>query len=255
KNRRKVVLLVIPKSELSMPGSFGSKNKVSVSREITADLNAPQYEILRQGMKVFSDSQMALTGGDTEWVLTRQIVLTNHRVARGESREDPVYKRFILQCSSLDQLEPSVPDAVLEELAEADIVILYWAGTEQFQGILTTNGGATEMSFKLGDRNFVRMLLIATGDEVHVRNAPLWFHHEFFHILEWAYPECGFPRGNHPYQKRELWPKDYTGSTEFDYYRETYTKWLLPTDNLLRMEWRKRNASFWETFLKARGGK
>ena len=51
--------------------------------------------------------------------------------------------------------------------------------------------------------------------------------HEFFHHLFAAYPEFNLEASDHQWFHRELWPHDFAGSLEADYYSESLHKRLL----------------------------
>ena len=73
-----------------------------------------------------------------------------------------------------------------------------------------------------------------SGDEL---DDALYIFHELFHMLEWAYPEADFPKADHPCNDRQRWPADYVGSTEWDFYQQTFAKRMLPLDRMARIRW------------------
>jgi hypothetical protein len=52
--------------------------------------------------------------------------------------------------------------------------------------------------------------------------------HEFFHELYWLYPEFKLEDSSHQWFNRALWPRDFEGLIEADYYAESLHKRLLP---------------------------
>jgi hypothetical protein len=53
---------------------------------------------------------------------------------------------------------------------------------------------------------------------------PQWFQHEFMHHLFQAWPEFGLEKSDHQWFDRSLWPNDFKGKWEPDYYAEAIEK-------------------------------
>jgi hypothetical protein len=72
--------------------------------------------------------------------------------------------------------------------------------------------------------------------------------HEFFHELYWLYPEFKLEDSSHQWFNRALWPRDFEGLIEADYYAESLHKRLLPQGGTplwakLRYAWPEKAAS------------
>ena len=101
-----------------------------------------------------------------------------------------------------------------------------------------------------------RLLVISDSnkrylDGNHANSALFWFH-EIFHVMEWAYYKSPFPSAEHSYARRDAWPADYQGTTEWDFYRETYLKRFMPEDSLARFEWRSNHEGFYNRKVKGK---
>lgn len=56
---------------------------------------------------------------------------------------------------------------------------------------------------------------------------PQWFQHEFMHHLFQAWPEFGLEKLDHQWFNRAMWPNDFNGKFEPDYYAESIEKRFL----------------------------
>lgn len=240
---RTAIMLIVPETRLNMP-----ENAEAAKRFEAGDATAATFPAGKKILSIaipenqknflyFSDSILALTGGEVEWRLSTQ-PLGRAAVTQTEFRTDARYKRWIAQAKP-QFIEPALSASVLKKILAADAVVLMWPGVAKHPEIFITNGGMTEHPFVAGDESSHRGLWITEGDKLFRHGgSALFYHHEFFHMVEWGYYDRPFPKEDHQSQSRGSWPGNYTGTTEFDFYEQTYLKHVLPVDNLARMEWK-----------------
>jgi len=146
-------------------------------------------------------------------------------------------------------IEPAFGAPTQREIENSDGVTLIWAGTRQPPGHLITNGSGTEYGFPIVGKHLVRLVVISDSNKRYLdgnhANSALFFFHEIFHVLEWAYYKSPFPSAEHSFMRRNAWPADYQGSTEWDFYYETLTKRFMPEDGMARFEWRSNHEGFY----------
>lgn len=65
---------------------------------------------------------------------------------------------------------------------------------------------------------------LARIGEGNYANSALFFFHEIFHVLEWAYYKSPFPSAEHSFMRRNAWPADYQGNHEGFYNRKMQGK-------------------------------
>lgn len=243
KTIRSAVMLIVPETRLNMPenaeaarrfeGGDASAATMPIGKKILS-IAIPENQ---KNFMYFSDSILALTGGEIEWKLTT-IPLRGAAVTATEFRTDARYKRWVAQAKP-QFIEPALSASVLKKILAADATILMWPGFQKHPEIFITNGGMTEHPFVAGDAASHRGLWISEGDKLfRAGGSALFYHHEFFHMVEWGYYNLVFPKDDHQAHNRATWPGDYAGATEFDFYEQTYLKRVLPIDNLARMEWK-----------------
>ena len=199
---------------------------------------------LKRGFQIFSDSILALTKGELQWVWAGSLQYRG-RLVVSKSMDDRVkWKRFVVSHpGNLAFLDP-VPE--FPTLQNVDAILIFWPGVLA-DGVSITNGGVRGETIGKTHAGLFRLLFIGSPAESGA-NRPydasvFWFHHEFFHQVEAAYPELKFPKlpqYDHPYHQRTLWPADYDGATEWDFYLQTYRRRVLREDNLRRLRWRER---------------
>lgn len=158
---------------------------------------------------------------------------------------------------SIGSIVPQLSEDQLKTIKAADGVIIVWAGTRQPDGVLITNGGGTEWNYGTETDPEVRLTILSDSNKKNASgnhaNHPIFIYHELFHVLEWAYHQSKFPKDNHPYQRRKVWPYDYQGETEWDFYSETFQKRMKKEYNLDRVYWQGRKEGFYGILVKEQG--
>lgn len=254
---RTAIMLIVPETRLNLPENADAATRLEAGDASAATLPAGKKILSiaipesQKNFQYFSDSILALTGGEVEWRLSTQ-PLGRAAVTQTEFRTDARYRRWIAQAKP-QFIEPALSASVLRKILAADAVVLMWPGVQKPPEILITNGGITEHPFVSGDASSHRGLWITEGDKLFREGgSALFYHHEFFHMVEWGYYDRPFPKEDHQSQSRRSWPGDYTGTTEFDFYEQTYLKHVLPVDNLARMEWKSGNTWLYKKKLEKR---
>jgi hypothetical protein len=231
--KMKMLFLIVPETKLDADNpQFGNLDE---------KLREADAQELMFNFRYFASGFQSLTGigWDSKLVRHRGVIRKTTFVSQPP--------RSIMH-PDMTSIDPPLPDTILRDIAESDAVTLIWAGTRQPPGHLITNGSGTEYGFNINGKNHVRMLVISDSNKRYLdgnhANSALFFYHEIFHVLEWAYYKSQFPKDNHPYQRRGEWPADYTGTTEWDFYYETITKRLIPEDAFARFQWRNNHEGF-----------
>ncbi len=243
RTERTAIMLIVPETRLNLPANAAEAERYKAGDTSAASF-AANKKILsiaipenQKNFQYFSDSVLALTGGEVEWKL-KTIPLGGSRITAVEFHTDARYNRWIAQAKP-QFIEPPLKNSVLKQALAADATILLWPGTAKHGEIFVTNGGVTEHPWVAGDASTHRALWVSEGDKLlREGGSALFYHHEFFHLVEWGYYDRPFPKEDHQAQSRGSWSRDYTGTTEFDFYEQTYLKHVLPVDNLARMEWK-----------------
>lgn len=240
---RTALMLLVPETRLNLPANAAEADRFKAGDAAAASFVANKKILSiaipenQKNFQYFSDSILALTGGEVEWKL-KTIPLVGSRVTAVEFHTDPRYNRWIAQAKP-QFIEPALKASVLKQALAADATILMWPGTAKPEQVIITNGGVTEHPWVSGDESTHRALWVSEGDNMlRDGGSALFYHHEFFHLVEWGYYDRPFPKEDHQGQNRSTWPRDYTGTTEFDFYEQSYLKHVLPVDNLARMEWK-----------------
>ncbi len=247
KRTLKMVFLVIPKTRLkgNLPG------KVAKFGNLDMDLEEKDLADLILSFEYFRDSFEDLSGG-IHWEM--EVIRTNSEIQSTNLTDEKF--RFVMQ-PSIDSISPKLSDDVLSTIKEADGVVVVWPGTKQPAGVLITNGGGTEWNYGTETNPEVRLTIISDSNKRiasgNHANHPIFLYHEMFHVLEWAYHKTKFPKDNHPYTRRKEWPSDYKGSTEWDFYSETFQKRMLKEDNFDRVYWLGRKEGFYGILVKEQG--
>lgn len=192
--------------------------------------------------RYFTSAFQALTGVGWETKIVR------HRGAVTKTTFISDSPRSVMH-PDMSSMNPPFAANILKEIEASDGVTLVWAGTRQPPGHLITNGSGTEYGFPINGKNLVRLLVTSDSNKRYLdgnhANSALFFFHEIFHVLEWAYYKSPFPSAEHSFMRRNTWPSDYEGQTEWDFYRETFTKRFMPEDGLARFEWRSNHEGFY----------
>ncbi|MDB5096126.1 MAG: hypothetical protein JWM80_547 [Cyanobacteria bacterium RYN_339] len=228
---RKLVMLVVPRTDLVLPGPPEAPAPIQVHRA----LDESQVALTREGLFWFSESFLALTDGRVGWDVSVER-LEGYTVA-AQSRV--VYTRDAYQLMA--QLEPGgispSIQPVLDRHADADMFYIFWPGTHPGLQQHVTNGGSGTVWAK----GTSRACLLSEGDACEpygFYNTLTWFHHEFFHQVEFGYWDQDFPKEPmHAWQDRPNWPADFVGEQEWDFYENVYRRRVLPLDGLDRMTW------------------
>lgn len=233
-NRRlKMLFLVIPETKLEKsPEQFGN---------VDEKLRDQDMKDLLLNFRYFNSVFQSLTG--IAW--DSKIMRHPGKITRTTFTPDPPRTGMH---PLMDSVQPALSPAILREIAASDGVTLIWAGVRQPPDHLITNGTGTEWEVTVEGRPMHRLFIASDSNkrfiDGHHANSALFFFHETFHVFEWAYYKSAFPKENHPYSRRGEWPADYVGSTEWDFYYETYTKRFVPEDGMARIEWRSNHGGF-----------
>ncbi len=82
------------------------------------------------------------------------------------------------------------------------------------------------------DLSHIRKRLAKLGtpyrEEEHRTYFSQWMMHEYYHYIFKLYPEFGLEKESHQWFKRNLWPADFKGQFEPDYYTEALHKRIIP---------------------------
>lgn len=233
KRRLRMLFIVVPETKLT--NSHPTYGNVD-TRLAELDL----FEIT-VNFRLFASAFQALTGIGWDMKMMRH----PGAVRKSTYVSDP--PRSVMH-PLMDSIEPAFSPAIQREIANSDGVTLVWAGTKQPPGHLITNGSGTEYGFPINGQTLHRLLVISDSNKRFLdgnhANSALFFFHEIFHVLEWAYHKSPFPSAEHSYSRRNLWPADYVGNTEWDFYRETFTKRFMPEDSMDRFEWGSNHGGF-----------
>lgn len=229
----RIVFVVVPETRLATGHP--------VYGNVDAKLDEADLQELIFNFKYFASAFQALTGVGWDFKIIRHagaVTKTTYVSDPPRSLMHPVMESII----------PAFSARTSSEIEQSDAVALVWAGTRQPPGHLITNGSGTEYGFPIKGQNMHRLLVISDSnkrylDGNHANSALFWFH-EIFHVMEWAYYKSPFPSAEHSYTRRTVWPADYQGSTEWDFYHETYTKRFMPEDGIARFEWRSNHEGF-----------
>lgn len=235
----KFVFLKIEKTRLKTPlpktlQKFGN---------LDTDLREKDFQDLILSFEYFQNSFESLSGG----IRPEMEVITHEGVIQSTNLRDEKF-RFVMQ-PDIQSIHPKLNEDTLTKIKAADGVILVWPGTRQPAGVLITNGGGTEWNYGTDSDPEIRLTILSDSNKNknggNHANHPIFIYHEMFHVLEWAYYKLPFPQENHPYMRRNEWPKDYEGSTEWDFYSETFSKRMMPADNFERVYWLGRMEGFY----------
>ncbi len=100
--------------------------------------------------------------------------------------------------------------------------------SEFITGGMATGPDGASPAFLIDDRWLVRKpphLGSGTYSDVERRlYLPQWLQHEFFHHLFRTYPEFGLEATPHQWFNRALWPADFEGNYETDYFHEALVR-------------------------------
>jgi hypothetical protein len=235
----KMVFLVVPRTRWK--GELPSK--VAKYQNIDSDLQEKDLAELLLSFEYFRDSFEDLSGG-IHWDM--DVIRTDAEIQKTNFIDEKF--RFVMQ-PEFSSIVPTLSESILSNLREADGIVIVWPGTRQPDGVLITNGGGTEWNFGTEADPQVRLTIISdsnkTADVGHHANHPIFLYHEMFHVLEWAYYTSKFPKQNHPYSRRNEWPNDYRGMTEWDFYSETFQKRIQKEDHFERLYWQGRKEGFY----------
>jgi hypothetical protein len=233
KRRFRMLFIVVPESKLS--------NSHPVYGNVDTRLAEADLQELLLNFRLFASAFQSLTGIGWDIKMMRH----SGAVRKSTYVSDP--PRSVMH-PVMDSIEPAFSPAIQREIANSDGVTLVWAGTKQPPGHLITNGSGTEYGFPIEGQVLHRLLVISDSNKRFLdgnhANSALFFFHEIFHVLEWAYYKSPFPSAEHSYARRSSWPADYAGNTEWDFYRETITKRFMPEDQMNRFEWRSNHGGF-----------
>jgi hypothetical protein len=230
----KMLFVVVPETKLATGHpQFGN---------VDEKLQEADVQELLLNFRYFASAFQAMTGIGWE----AKIIRHRGAVTKSTFISDP--PRSVMH-ADMTSIDPPFSASLLNEIAASDGVTLIWAGTRQPPGHLITNGSGTEYGFPIGGKHLVRLLILSDSNKRYLdgnhANSALFFFHELFHVLEWAYYKSPFPSAEHSFMRRNLWPADFEGSTEWDFYYETFTKRFVPEDGLNRVEWRSNHEGFY----------
>ncbi len=247
KRTLKMVYVVIPKTRLK----GNPQTKVSKFGNLDKDLVEKDIADLILSFEYFRDSFEELSGG-IRWDM--EVIRTNSEIQSTNLIDEKV--RLVMQ-PSIESISPKLSEDILTTIKEADGVVIVWPGTRQPDGVLITNGGGTEWNYGTVNDPQVRLTIISDSNKKvasgNHANHPIFLYHEMFHVLEWAYHKSKFPKENHPYSRRKDWPSDYKGTTEWDFYSETFQKRMMKEDNFDRVFWKDRKEGFYGILVKEQG--
>ena len=241
KRKLKMVFVVVPETRLATGHP--------VHGNVDAKLDEADLQELLFNFRYFASAFQALTGIGWDFKIIRH----TGAVTKTTYVSDP--PRSVMH-PIMESITPAFSALTLREIEQSDAVTLVWAGTRQPAGHLITNGSGTEYGFPIKGKSLHRLLVISDSnkrylDGNHANSALFWFH-EIFHVMEWAYYKSPFPSAEHSYALRDAWPADYQGTTEWDFYRETYLKRFMPEDSLARFEWRSNHEGFYNRKVKGK---
>lgn len=192
---------------------------------------------MRSSFALFSESFLALTDGAVRWELVykpsyhldnacmpgrpyhREVEAPtnpNRLVSQADVEACPEFRQFVDQGSRED-----------EDIRTAQAIMVVWPGLRPASSYMLTCGGITPRGY--GNRAvFMSDGAMLSGRPVW---SPMWFHHEFFHIMEYCFPEAAFAEASqicgHPCFLRDQWPVYYEGEYEWDYYYHSYKTAIL----------------------------
>lgn len=114
-----------------------------------------------------------------------------------------------------------------------------FAHAEFVSGGMAVGPDGQSPAFVIDDRWLVRVPLhLGSGplDEAQRRAfLPQWFQHEFFRHLYRTYPQLKLETSGHQWFDRRMWPADFEGLMEPDYYAESLQKRLKSANPPLRI--------------------
>ena len=240
RKKLKMVFLVIPRTRLKGELPEQLKNQ----KNIDAYLESKDLSDLLLGFHYFQDSFEDISSG-IHWDM--DVVHSDQEIQSTNFSDDKF--RYIMQ-PNIESIVPKLSNDTLIKLRNSDAIVIVWPGTKQPDGILITNGGGTEWNFGSDQDPHVRLTIFSDSNKNKIAsgnyaNHPIFLYHEMFHVLEWAYHKSNFPKENHPYLRRNEWPNDYKGSSEWDFYSETILKRMMKEDNLDRLYWKGRKEGFY----------
>ncbi|TGK47006.1 hypothetical protein [Leptospira bouyouniensis] len=239
RRKLKMMFLVIPKTRLSEP----LPNKIKQYQNIDTELSEKALSDLLLSFIYFRDSFEEITNG-IHW--DYDIIRTNSEIQTTNFTDESF--RFVMQ-PSIESIKPTLSQEILDQIKTSDGVIVVWPGTKQPEGVLITNGGGTEWNYGTNSDPEIRLTIISDSNKTlasgNHANHPIFIYHELFHVLEWAYHKSNFPKKDHPYMRKNEWPRDYQGNTEWDFYSETFNKRMMTEDRMDRLYWLGRKEGFY----------
>lgn len=241
----RLTVLLAGKSNGVQPASM-EELKAQAGREVHHSLEPAlaSDEIIRESLFLFTEYIRAMTGGHLK---------VEVKIARFPNLDVPVHAgENTLQVAggprttpyanlapgAMEKIWSAVPDEVRSAtdwwwiLYPSHVPEQYpeFRRTEFVTGGMATGPDGRSPAFVIDDRWLVR-------SPPHLGDAPLtpeerrvflpqWFQHEFFHHLYRTYPELKLETVSHQWFDRKLWPPDFEGWTEADYYAESLHKRL-----------------------------
>ena len=234
-----MVFLVIPRTR------FAKELPPSLSKygSLNADLDEKDLKTLLTSFEYFRDSFEDLTDG-IRWEM--KLIRIESEIQTTNFTDQKF--RYVMQ-PEINSIVPNLSEDITKQIIASDAVVVVWPGTKQPNGVLITNGGGTEWNYGTDRDPQIRLTILSDSNKNknggNHANHPIFLYHEMFHVLEWAYHKLKFPKNDHPYMRRNEWPKDYEGSTEWDFYSETFNKRMMKHDRFERLYWKGRTEGFY----------
>jgi hypothetical protein len=235
----KMIFLVIPRTRLI------NQQPITLSKfgSLNSDLEEKDLQSLLTSFIYFRDSFEVISDG-IRWEMS--LIKTNAEI-QSTNLIDQKF-RYVMQ-PDISSIVPKLTTDVTNQIINSDAVVVVWPGTKQPNGVLITNGGGTEWNYGTDVNPEIRLTILSDSNKNknggNHANHPIFLYHEMFHVLEWAYHKSKFSKNDHPYMRKKEWPKDYEGSTEWDFYSETFKKRMMQEDQFDRLYWKGRKEGFY----------
>jgi hypothetical protein len=210
-------------------------NGGGVMAEHTLDprLEADDFRVMRESMWLFLEYVSAMTSGDlaakVEFVTLPQHTIPVNASSNGINVAQPTEQ-------GLSAVFDEIPAATRRNtdwwlvIHPSHVPDKYppFSKTAFVTGGMGFGPDGGSPCFLADDKSFVRKPPhLGTGDYTdHERRAylPQWFQHEFYHHLFRTYPDMKLEVKSHQWFDRKMWPADFVGLREPDYYHQALHK-------------------------------
>lgn len=195
-----------------------------INERLSPEIEANDYEVVRQSMRLFQSYLLAMSGGEL------RLELKFYKIEKCLQIKPET--RYLLDSIPvpLDQL----PEG---EAKKADMFWMIYPNDSSkgadisIMGGMSSYGNSKPLFISPDSMITKKRDTQGTGSRTDVERRtyiPQWAQHEFFHHLFSAWPEFNLETNTkgHDWNDKNFWPLDFTGQIEADYYSEALNKRL-----------------------------